>query len=358
MSKARELYKLHKKINASKYILPESENIYLKYVELTESEEQELIDILIGEYGTVDDDRNTLTTILYHIAIFTRGNSLHKIYGTLIKNKLFYPAEIYLKARESEAKLLIQELENTDESNLVLINHILMCLAYIPCELVKNYLINASRDNKPFWAKKLHILPIDYSTCGCWTIDSENKIKLLYNHKITAFKRTDEHPSSKAPLEKCTEVCPFCNNNLYTIFKDEYEIATCLFCSCYQNIHIKVSDDGKACWHEKNSKSDLLGKILSRDTELAPPDYQLEQTGEKRNPSFTLNQFVSISKTQIGGMPTNINDLVYPYCPECGETMMFIAQLDMEDVDEYGEGIYYFFYCDGCKVVSSSYDQT
>lgn len=358
MSKAQELYELHKKINVSKYIMPESENLYLKYVELTEVEEQELIDLLIQENGTIDDDENTLSTILYHIAIFTKGNSLCKIYEALIKNKLFYPAEIYLKAGESEAKLLIQELENTDEDYLVQINHILMCLAYIPCDLVKNYLINASGNNKPFWAKKLHILPIEYSKCGGWTIDRKSKIKLLYNDKITAFIRTSISSSPKAPLEKNTVVCPFCNNNLYTIFKDDFEIATCLFCSCYQNIFIKVGDNGKAFWHERNSKSDLLEKILCRGTELAPPDYKLEQTDEKRLPSFTLNQFVSISKTQIGGMPTNINDPTYPSCPECGETMTFIAQLDMEDVDEYGEGIYYFFYCNDCKVVSSSYGQT
>ncbi len=233
-----------------------------------------------------------------------------------------------------------------------------MCLAYIPCDLVKNYLIDASGNDKPFWAKKLYILPIEYSKCGGWTIDRENKIKMLYSDKINVFKRTSKSASPKAPLEKNTEACPFCNNNLYTVFKNDYEVTTCLFCSCYQDIYMKISDDGKASWHEKNIKSDLLEKILCGDTELAPPEYKLEQIAEKRLPSFTLSQFVSISKTQIGGMPTIINDPNYPCCPECGELMTFIAQLDMEDVDEYGEGLYYFFHCDDCKVVSSNYGQT
>lgn len=40
-------------------------------------------------------------------------------------------------------------------------------------------------------------------------------------------------------------------------------------------------------------------------------------------------------------MPTWIQDAEYPKCPKCGEEMIFVGQVSREDLEEYGEGIYY-----------------
>ncbi|MDG0872578.1 hypothetical protein L5D93_08740 [Paenibacillus thiaminolyticus] len=60
---------------------------------------------------------------------------------------------------------------------------------------------------------------------------------------------------------------------------------------------------------------------------------------------------------RVGGMPTWIQDAQYPSCPECRETMAFIAQLDSDlPLADGGEwlwgsgGIGYLFWCDRCKV--------
>ncbi|SUA50259.1 Uncharacterised protein [Paenibacillus thiaminolyticus] len=60
---------------------------------------------------------------------------------------------------------------------------------------------------------------------------------------------------------------------------------------------------------------------------------------------------------RIGGMPSWIQDAQYPSCPECRETMAFIAQLDSDlPLADGGEwmwgsgGIGYLFWCDCCKV--------
>ena len=50
MSKAKELFELHKKILDSTRILPESEGLYSKYTKLSEIEQEELTSYILEEY--------------------------------------------------------------------------------------------------------------------------------------------------------------------------------------------------------------------------------------------------------------------------------------------------------------------
>lgn len=59
---------------------------------------------------------------------------------------------------------------------------------------------------------------------------------------------------------------------------------------------------------------------------------------------------------QIGGYPAWIQDAVYPSC-SC-KSMTFIGQLDWEQIEEYGEGIYYMFLCADCQVTATLFQQT
>jgi len=38
--------------------------------------------------------------------------------------------------------------------------------------------------------------------------------------------------------------------------------------------------------------------------------------------------------------------------------MKFIGQIAWEDIEEYGEGIYYTFVCEECKVGATNYQQS
>ena len=39
-------------------------------------------------------------------------------------------------------------------------------------------------------------------------------------------------------------------------------------------------------------------------------------------------------------------------------TMIFIAQINNEEIDKNGEGVYYSFVCPTCRVTATSYQQT
>lgn len=61
--------------------------------------------------------------------------------------------------------------------------------------------------------------------------------------------------------------------------------------------------------------------------------------------------------TQIGGHPTWVQDSLYPSCPHCSQTMMFIGQVDQAQFPMH-EGIYYAFLCAACRISATGYQQT
>lgn len=96
--------------------------------------------------------------------------------------------------------------------------------------------------------------------------------------------------------------------------------------------------------------------------EIAPTKIRLLKTPKRwyyqdwalSNDRENLNRF--------GGEPTWIQRADYPICPQTGETMQFLFQIDnIPSIGEYGfggEGIYYFFYCDISKISTYVYQQT
>ena len=63
------------------------------------------------------------------------------------------------------------------------------------------------------------------------------------------------------------------------------------------------------------------------------------------------------SASQIGGQPNWVQDAQYPKCPDCGQSMHFLAQLDNGDFPSH-EGIHYAFLCADCRVTATHYQQS
>lgn len=108
----------------------------------------------------------------------------------------------------------------------------------------------------------------------------------------------------------------------------------------------------------KNNPPKWIDKLY-----IAPEEYSLEAgweltQNEKRNPYHSASQFLETTFSQIGGCPTWIQDAEYPKCPKCSQHMKFIAQFDWEDVENYGEGIYYAFICSDCNIAATHYQQS
>ncbi len=134
-------------------------------------------------------------------------------------------------------------------------------------------------------------------------------------------------------------------------------IATCPVCTCYGKLLTKVDLDGGSTWHAANRKPDYLPDPSAECPPL--PTGGLVLGGEPRHWLESADWLVGgVRFSQIGGLPTWIQEASYPDCPECGRAMPFIAQLSNEDIEEYGEGIYYMFACTGCGVAATCYQQS
>lgn len=350
------LYKLHKKIIESTYIHKEHKDLYKQYTWLTAEEIDTLIDLIIEDKEfDIDNKRD----IILYLVLYSYGGGEklpRKLYDYLLSEKIYYYGELYLRADEEVAKELINKVNDEEED----INHLLCCIANIPCDETLKFFVESSKDPLPTWSKKLYVTPDRYTYCGKWYINRDGKIESLISNKVVGFERgSRKELSKKAPLKVLEEKCEFCGKPLILVFDNKEKYGTCLNCSCYQILFLK-EEEGKLIWHKSNKMTEFFEKNKERfiDDYDIKFEFALKEDEEERKSTYTANEFAVISKSTIGGFPTEINQIDYPNCPECGDTMHFAAQLDCEDVQKYGEGIYYFFSCRKCSVRACNYGQS
>ena len=342
-------------------------NLYKHYIALSAKEILAYIDAFLAYDLEDEEDIDKRIDCLLYLALFSYecGEKLpDHLYHFLIENGVFYYGELYLRADEKFAEYLIAIIGTVDdeEEYLFEVNYLIEALVAIPCRRTNDFLLESSKEPLPIWARKLYILPKDYSHIGGWETSDDGVLRILFDEEITVFERcAKKEASTLAPVADLPAVCGFCGQPLTLVFNGERKIATCLYCSCYQTIYTKTSG-GEVQWHEKNAPSDFFlknPKYMENDESIvAGFEYALRPTLEKRRATYTAHEYVEISRTQIGGMPTAINDIKYPKCPDCGQTMKFVAQFDTADIEDYGEGITYFFACDECSVTAANYGQS
>ena len=338
-------------------------NLYKAYVGLPADQVEAYVDLFIAD-DTAMDDR---VYQALHLALFSHagGESLpDKLYRCLVDEEVFYPGEMFLRADHKFIQDLIDGLGTVDDEDAYIlpVSHILCALAAMPCQRVNDFLIANSLDPLPIWARKLHWRPSRYATVGGWEARDGDAPRMLYDDKVTAFEQCPTAKASpKSPVTVLDEKCGFCGQPLTLVFNDAQPLAACLDCSCYQTLFMQIDDTGLR-WHPASTPGKFLTdnpEYMHRDAGSAPAQFAhgLRPSKEKRLPMWTANQFAQITRTQIGGMPTAINEVKYPVCPGCDQLMRFVAQLDMADLDD-GEGLYYFYACDSCRVTAVNYDQS
>ena len=126
---------------------------------------------------------------------------------------------------------------------------------------------------------------------------------------------------------------------------------TCLLCSCYHPIFMKVAQDGNTNWYENNQKWEYLN-----ETEMIPIEMNtLVLSSEEVKPEQTITMLQE-SNSRIGGYPTWWQqDAEFLNCVVCKNIMDFVGQIDMADVEKYSDGIYYFHHCKKCNITGTNF---
>jgi hypothetical protein len=134
-------------------------------------------------------------------------------------------------------------------------------------------------------------------------------------------------------------------------------IVTCDVCTCYGHVFCACDSSGQARWHARNRKPRYLPPDASDWDPF--PESPLVMSSAPRHLMAAANWLLlpDVRFSQVGGLPTWIQDAEYPTCPECSRRMAFVAQVSNEDF-QLAEGIYYAFHCTGCRVGATTYQQS
>jgi hypothetical protein len=215
----------------------------------------------------------------------------------------------------------------------------------------------------------------DFTRTGGWELTDDGKRRNLYFPQSYSFISVDEATPEQmpGPVAVATygqERCRWCERPLLTLFDIDLtdprmallgvdgirlRLGMCRNCS---PIFLSLDFHGHLAWSDTNPQTppDDLYRCADEDLPSLP-----ERSLVLREPLKTLVETIARywdpGLTQLGGLPEWLQDEAYPDCPECQQTMRFVAQLEPVDLI-WQEGIIYAFACFECGISTTGYQQT
>jgi hypothetical protein len=346
-------------------MIARTEEVNGAYRDISEAEIAELVQRALAG----DDD---LQNVLASLACLHPG-CLKPFHQTCIEREIFYPALIYHDADEHCAT----EFANLIASSGYMLrrNHLLLCMAWAGNAEVQS-LFSHWRESQPAWAADLHVPPHAYAHEAGWDLlDNGGRRDLFFTTAMPLVTPAetladDRTVSVGTPTD---HNCQWCGRQFVSMLDihltsdtvsflklsgTRLRVTTCDVCSCYGIVFSKNDGTGGSTWHPSNSRPAYLPD--NPNDWDAFPERPLVLSGRKRNfmESASWTYVPGVAFSQIGGLPTWIQDAEYPDCPECSQTMLFIGQISNEDFDPLMEGIQYCFVCPQCNVTATSYQQS
>lgn len=310
--------------------------------------------------------RDAADDLAVYLATFTTAN-LQDLQRARLAAELLHPGVVFRKAPEDVRQKLIEHTR--PESNQLDLNHALVALAWVGDESVVR-LFASWQMNPPSWRSKLHVAPADYSYEAGWEVSPSGNRRDLYLSSAIALVPTTSSatPSGVAVATATPGTCKWCGGPLTCLLRTggavdagfvrialPQQVVTCAQCTCYNHVFMRLDAMGTPSWHEANRRPTFLpdeaGQPLLATVQLTP--------GHTRGALHASCAFPPTTISQLGGAPGWVQDAEYPRCPDCLATMPFVGQISPEEVlGSPEEGTYYLFWCAGCRVTATGYQQT
>lgn len=321
---------------------------------------------------------------LPHIIFINLANgvpgALTGLYAALLQRNLgFVQNSIF---REAEPKIR-DELITLILSGKRVIYHpvdLFVALAWIGDEVVQSQ-FQRWREDPPSCSAWMDLPPEGFTLCAGWELTPDGKRRNLYfqeNHDIVPLAQAEAAglplpgPLVVAALQE--ERCGWCNRPLMALFDidlrdprmaflglqgERLRIPICLNCSFPhsqdEHVFMDVNWFGGACWSPLNGERPADLCIYTEDDisyikPFPPPPFVLGAV--RRTPYESAG-------AHLGGCPDWVQDADYPHCPVCQQTMVFLGQHDLDNVDIFGlEGYLYAFLCIICQKSTIVQQQT
>jgi hypothetical protein len=279
-------------------------------------------------------------TVALWLAVFTRTD-LGRLQDAMVASGHFYPGIAFRGAAPAIRERLLEAMRAGDENP----HHLLIALA---------------------WAGDAAAVAADRAGEAGWEVDAAGRRRNLYYDAAFALTRASaDGQSPVAVAVRARESCRWCRTRLTDLLQVDTadprlaalplppRVATCMNCTCYGPLFMRITASGDAVWHEQNERPRYLTK-----GETVRPEVRLV-LGAARGPLHAAHPFLPTTVSQLGGAPGWMQSAEYPRCPGCRTTMPFIAQVSPEELmDSPQEGFYYAFWCSACRVTATGYQQT
>ncbi|MCO6045724.1 DUF1963 domain-containing protein [Aeoliella sp. ICT_H6.2] len=333
------------------------------YLSLSDAEQVRLAEYAETLLGTDRQDEGE--AICGSLASFTHAN-LERCLRKLVERKNFWPSFVFRTASAELRDELFAHVETDDENRLV----ILMALAWIgDSEVMREFTF--WRDNPPGWlipgSWKLEDIP----KFAGWELTHSGDRRDLYFSTCLALRagpstdlqefravapRDDKCPWGSHTLTNLLELNLGHISELRSLAVGHIQVCTCEECTAFATVYGDYNESGLARWSESNRKPDSYTPDES-DSWSRMPTNSLQIAAE-RSVFHAADWTLPTTYSQLGGHPTWVQHAEYPTCPNCSQTMMFLAQIDHAEIEDLSEGTYYTFICTTCPMTATNYQQT
>lgn len=278
-----------------------------------------------------------------------------------------WPAVMFRGAQPVVRDSLIRYLE--EDHDTLWANQALCALVWIGDSVVQQKLALWDQ-SPPAWRQRLHVTPSDYAQEAGWELRGQVRRDLTYPTCLGVHAGKTGGPLRA--FQSGPADCPWCGRKLVHLLELDLRdrrfdflpfsgprlpVLSCDLCTLFaDNLFAKVGADGEASWHSQNTRPEHLARDPA-NWPTSPWQSALLSVSPRMPMQALESDGGSGSASQIGGQPNWVQDAQYPKCPDCGQSMHFLAQLDNGDFPSH-EGIHYAFLCADCRVTATHYQQS
>lgn len=286
-----------------------------------------------------------------------------------VREKVFWPVEIYYQAPADVRDALIENLMTTTNSHQA--SHIMCCLAMQGDDVTLKTLFELKKNPKA-WRKELYVDPDIYAQQGGWSFDEIGNRQYINFNKCFSFEKKNSGDTAVTIGKARADMCPHCKGKLIDILsvngmdkrlrflgvEGKITATCCPSCICfteagYSRYHLDGSSE--VCF-PYTGLTDNERNYVSEENYNDLQNNGLELSDDERPLFYDANNWDAVT---LGGFAFWVQDCVITNCPDCGKPMRYLAQLSWERImNDACEGILYVEVCPECKVVSMHHQQT
>lgn len=341
------------------------------YLSLSTDEAARMLNHAIEQLESGDTDE--AETILMSLVCYLNLD-IADVLPTLMEHDLYHASILFKDAPADIRDLLIEQAEADDDRR----NHLLLILSWIgDCEVVSQF--QRWSLTPPQWTEQLFVEPEHYALEAGWELTQAGERRSLIHNHSYAIRAASEKQACTAEadtarfLQESRSACPWCSRKLTLLIDvdtahpslrylgfpfERLQVMTCEHCGAYGTLYMELDQQGKPSWSPFNHLPVLPSPDLSADSDADLSRARLILADVPHSPFYTANWALSQRNSQLGGHPSWVQDAEYPVCPCCQQHMSYIGQLDWEDIEQYGEGLFYMFICIEDRITATVYQQS